>query len=273
MADSSNSASSGVRGWIQITGNNDNKKVGRVSSFGKFMGSPSRSPSSKTKSPSNKPSSPWARLNPARILRRSTNSGKRLLESEGSIKDDKNKEEEAIFQEATSEVVQSLAEKIKEEATQTTKPNDEAIKPTEPKDSSSGERIYNVEVVEKRDVPTSKVEPAAEKPKEEVREKGNETIQRTEESPEKKMISKDAVIETKDRKSLEDDQHPHTEEATDGTTSSDADSKNPIVGAEGINTIVATPRDQDDEKKDDSFYCVSSLAKGLQSLCAPQTAK
>lgn len=159
--------------------------------------------------------------------------------------------------------------------TQTTKPKDEPIKPAEPKDSSSGDRIYNVEAVEKRDVPTSKVEPAAEKPEEEVKEKGNGTIQKTEESPEKKMINKDVAIETKDHKSsLEDDQHPHNEKATDGTTrSTDADNKNPIVGAQGLGTIVATLRDHEDEKKEDSFHCVSSLAQGLQSLCAPRTAK
>lgn len=164
----------------------------------------------------------------------------------------------------------------REEAAQTTKPKDEPIKPAEPKDPSSGERTYDVEVVEKRDVPTSKVEPAAENPREEVKEKDDETIQKTEDSPEKKMIiSKDAVIETEEHKSsLEEDQHPHNEKATDGTTrSTDADDKNPIVGAEGMGTVVATPRDQEDEKKEDSFHCVSSLAQGLQLLCAPRTAK
>lgn len=39
--------------------------------------------------------------------------GRRQLESEGSFKYDKNTQEEASFQEATSEIVQSLAEKIK----------------------------------------------------------------------------------------------------------------------------------------------------------------
>lgn len=111
----------------------------------------------------------------------------------------------------------------------------------------------------------------------EGKEKGDETIEKTEESPEKKMINENVVIETQDHtSSVEDDQHPHNEDAiTDGgTRSTDADNKNPIVvGAEGMDTVVATPRDQEDEKKEDSFYCVSSLAQVLQFLCAPQTAK
>ena len=126
--------------------------------------------------------------------------------------------------------------------------------------------IYTVEVVEKKDEPVlaNKVEQVANHVEVEVKEKVNETMEKIEESLKKEVISKDIVSETKDK--ISGNEHSQNE-------ATDADNVDPVGGVEGVNTIVATPRDQEEQQKEDSFNCVSSLAQGLQSLCAPRTAK